>query len=510
MTKNANANNTQILTKNNQKTAIVIGSGFGGLSMAIRLQALGFKTKIFEKNPKVGGHAYQIKKDGYTFDMGPSIVTIPFLFKELFELNNENFKDYIDLTSLDPFYRIYYHDKSYIDYTGDLNKMKAEIAKFNKEDAQNYDSFMEYSKSLYKIVVEDKLGEQPFTSWSDFLNFLPIAIKNKAILPCYTVASKYFKDFRTRFLFSFHSLFLGGNPFSVPSIFLMLPYLEKSGGVWFAKGGMYKIVTELAELFKRMGGEIYTNSEVEEILIKNGIARGVHANNTEHLADLIVSNAHFAHTYMNLINKEKRQKWTDKAIQNKKYTMSCYLLYLGTKKKYPQLLHHTLILSKRYKGLVKDIFDNKALSKDFSMYLHVPSRTDADMAPEGCESIYLLIPTPNLAADIDWNKETQPFTERVLDFLEKDFGMEDLRENIEVLETFTPLDFAKQRNNYLGACWSLQPNLTQIANMRPQNKSEEFENLYLVGASTHPGAGVPGVILSAKATEKLIKKDFGI
>lgn len=260
---------------------------------------------------------------------------------------------------------------------------------------------MKLSSSIYKIVIEDGLGSKPFSSLWDFLKFAPRAIKLKAVLPGYFLVSRYFKDFRTRFLFSFHPLFIGGNPFTTPSIFLMLPYLEKLGGVWHATGGMYKIIEELGKLYTRMGGKIHLNSEVTEVLIENGCAIGVKVHNEEILSDIVVSNSHFANTYMDLIPETKRQKWPNKKILNKQYSMSCFFIYLGISERYDKFKHHTLILSERYKELVTDLFDKTVLPDDFSMYIHIPSKTDETMAPAGCDSAYILIPTPNLNADVN-------------------------------------------------------------------------------------------------------------
>ncbi|HXK52813.1 phytoene desaturase [Candidatus Nomurabacteria bacterium] len=491
------------------KTAAVIGSGFGGLSIALRLLSEGYKVTIFEKNSSVGGHASQYKEKGYTFDMGPSIITLPFLIDELFQLFGEDRKSYLDLQALDPYYRIYFHDKTYIDYSGDENQMVEQLTRFNTKDGKAYYSFMRYSKNLYKSVILDGLGSKPFLSMFDFIGYFPKALITGAILPSYWVVARFFKDFRARFLFSFHALFIGGNPFITPSVFLMLPYLEKDGGVWFTKGGMYSVVEALSELFKKNGGVIKTNTEVTEIVVEDDAAKGVRVGPEFYSFDIVVSNSHFANTYLDLLKGRSRGKWKSSKIKKMHYSMSCVVLYLGIKKQYPQLLHHTLIISKRYKGLIQDIFKSKVLPDDFSMYLHAPSRTDKSMAPEGCESLYLLVPVPNLAANIDWDVEAEPFSNKIIDFLENSFGLENLRNNIEVQKVFTPLNFRTERNNYLGACWSLQPRYDQIASLRPHNKAENIKNLYFVGASVHPGGGVPGVILSAKATHKIILNDYG-
>jgi phytoene desaturase len=490
------------------KKVTIIGSGFGGLSLAIRLQSKGFDVTVFEKNEKVGGHAYQLKKDGYTFDMGPSLITAPDIIQKVFESAGRRMEDYLDLIYLDPFYRIYFHDKSYIDYNADADFMKKQMAEFNPKDAENFDAFMEYTRKMYDEVITNGLGAKPFTL-RKMIDFMPKALGLSALKSTYSVVSKYFKDPRNRFTFSFHPLFIGGSPFRSPAVYLMIPYLEKHGGVWFSKGGMYSLVEALEKVFLEIGGKIHTNSEVDQIVVKNGNATGVMVNKEYHQSDIVVSNAHFAHTHLDLIDSTQRKKWTDSKLKKTAYSMSSFLMYMGVRKKYPQLKHHTLILSERYKELVKDIFDRKVLADDFSMYLHAPSITDPDMAPKDSESMYVLIPVPNLLGDINWHEKKHVFAKKVLDFLENDFGLEGLQDNLDVLELFTPEDFKTNRNNYLGSAWGVEPKLTQSASFRPANKSEDVENLYMVGASTHPGAGVPGVLLTAEATEYAIINDTG-
>jgi len=486
----------------------IIGSGFGGLSLAIRLQSQGFSVTIFEKNAKVGGHAYQLKKNGYTFDMGPSLVTAPDIIQKVFEGAGRKMEDYLELVYLDPFYRIYFHDKTFIDYNADADFMKKQMAEFNPDDAENFDSFMDYTRKMYYEVITNGLGAKPFTL-KKMIQFIPKALVLKALNSTYSVVSKYFKDEKNRFTFSFHPLFIGGSPFRSPAVYLMIPYLEKHGGVWFSKGGMYSLVEALEKVFLEIGGTISTDSEVEQITVREGKVTGVMVNKQFHASDIVVSNAHFAHTHLDLIDTKHRKKWTDNKVKKTAYSMSSFLMYMGVKKKYPQLKHHTLILSERYKELVKDIFDRKILADDFSMYLHAPSITDPDMAPKDSESMYVLIPVPNLAGDINWHEKKHTFAKKVLDFLEHDFGLEGLQDNLDVLELYTPEEFKTQRNNYLGSAWGVEPKLTQSASFRPGNKSEDVDNLYIVGASTHPGAGVPGVLLTAEATENAIIQDYG-
>jgi phytoene desaturase len=491
------------------KRIAIIGSGFGGLAEGIRLQARGYEVTIYEKRSKVGGRAYQLKRKGYTFDMGPSLITAPFIIENVFESAGKRMDSYIEIKRLNPFYRIYFHDKSYMDYNDNPTMMKAELAKFNTSDAANYDRFFEDVKPIYDAIITEGLGGTAFSSWKSFLKFVPRAVKLGGFLPVYSFVSKYFRDERNRFAFSFHPLFIGGSPFRAPSIYAMIPYLERAAGVWYSQGGMYSLVQAFEKVFLELGGIIKTNSEVDQIIVENGLAKGIRVGQQEILVDAVVSNGDVPFTYKNLIAPEHRKKWNNAAIDRLHITMSCFLLYIGTRKQYPELKHHTLILSQRYRELVSDIFDKKILADDFSMYLHVPTRSDASMAPPGCESMYLLVPVPHLGGKIAWKGAAEPFKEKILDFLENDFGMKDLRENIEILEMFTPLDFESQLNSYLGNAFAIEPRLTQSAVFRPHNKAEDIERLYFVGAGTHPGGGVPGVLLSAEATEKCIIEDLG-
>lgn len=489
------------------KRVIVIGSGFGGLALANRLQSAGFEVQIFESREKVGGRAYQFKESGYTFDMGPSLVTAPSIIDAVFRAAGRKLDDYVDLVPLDPFYRIHFHDGTSIDYSGDPEAMKRQMARFNTHDAARYDRFMDAIKPIYQAVIEEGLGGKPFDTVRKLLAFAPRAIRLGAFRTVSQFAKRYFDDFRHRFLFSFHPLFIGGNPFRVPSVYIMIPYLEKKEGVWFSLGGMYSIVEALAALFIEQGGKIRTGMHVDKIEVSDGAATGVYCDGTFFEADLVVSNADAAFTYKKLLPPSARRRWTDKRVDALHQSMSCFLIYLGVKREYPQLAHHTLILSPRYQDLIEDIFDRHILADDFSMYVHAPTRTDSSMAPPGCESLYVLVPVPNLKADVDWSAMTEIMTERVLDFLEE-WGLDNLKAETEVLRTFTPLDFQSELNAWLGNAFGSEPRLSQTAIFRPHNRSEDVKNLYLVGAGTHPGAGVPGVLLSAEATAQSIIDDL--
>jgi phytoene desaturase len=491
------------------KSIAIIGSGLGGLAEGIRLQARGYNVTIFEKRPKVGGRAYQLVKHGYTFDMGPSLITAPFIIENVFKAAGKSMHDYLSLTPLDPFYRIYFHDGSHLDYSGNPEAMKQQLARFNPDDALNYDRFFEDVKPIYDAVITDGLGSKPFLTLSSFLGFAPRALRLGGLRSVYNFASRYFSDERNRIAFSFHPLFIGGSPFRTPGIYTMIPYLEREAGVWYAKGGMYSLVRAFEKVFMELGGTIHTNAEVREIVVENGRATGVRVWDEVVHADAVISNGDVPWVYKNLLHPRHRRRWSDQAVNRLQMSMSCFLLYIGVKKQYPQLKHHTLILSERYRELVKDIFDRKVLSEDFSMYLHVPTRTDASMAPSGADSMYVLVPVPHLGAGIDWAEQAEPFRDRIVAFLEEEFGLKDFRKHIEVLEVFTPLDFQTQLNSHLGNAFSIEPRLMQSAYFRPHNRSEEIRNLYFVGAGTHPGGGVPGVLLGAEATERCVLNDLG-
>ena len=492
-----------------KKRAVVIGSGFGGLALSIRLQASGIDVTLLEKREKIGGRAYQLKDKGYVFDMGPSLITAPHVIDSVFRSAGKRLRDYVDLVPLDPYYRVYYHDGTHLDYVGDPDRMKAQMAQFNAADAERFDGFMDQVKPIFDTVIGDRLGSKPFDTLGTMIGFLPRMARLKAFLPVTTFVNRFFKDFRHRFIFSFHPLFVGGNPFFTPAIYLMIPFLEREGGVWFTRGGMYSLVEAMGRLFQELGGKIRTGTEVGKIQVESGRAVGVTAGDELFPADLVVSNADVGHTYKHLISPEHRRRWSDRKVDGLDYSMSCFLLYLGTKKQYPDLKHHTLILSERYKALLKDIFDKKILPDDFSMYLHVPTRTDPSMAPEGSESMYVLIPVANNQSGLDWSSIKEDFADRVLSFLEE-WGMDGLKENLEVLHIFTPDDFAHHLNAFHGNAFAIEPKFTQTAWFRPHNRSEDVEGLYLVGAGTHPGAGVPGVFMSAETTYGSIAEDFGL
>lgn len=487
------------------KKIIVIGSGFGGLSAAIRLAAKGFDVEIFEKRDKPGGRAYVYEMNGFKFDGGPTVITAPFLFEELFQLAGKNYKDYFTLKALDPFYRIFNHKKEYFDYNSDTQFTLSQIEKFSPEDKQGYLDFIKTTKAIFqKGFVE--LADKPFTKFSDMIRVAPDLIKLKSHKTVYQYTSSFIKNDFLRQCFSFHPLLVGGNPFDTTSIYALIHYLEREWGIHYAIGGTGSIVNAMVRLFEELGGKIHYNKEIKEITIKNRRVTGVTLNdNTFIPADSVVSNADVAFTYRNMISEEYRRKYSNRKIEKMRYGMSLFVIYFGTKKRYnnTDLAHHNIILGPRYKELLYDIFKNKHLANDFSLYLHMPTITDPSLAPEGHEAFYVLSPVPHLEAGIDWKVQAKPYRDKIIDFLEENY-LPGLQENLVAEHYIDPLHFQNTLNSYLGSAFSVEPIFTQSAWFRPHNRSEDFDNLYFVGAGTHPGAGLPGVLSSAKIVEKLI------
>lgn len=484
---------------------IIIGSGFGGLATASRLLSEGYSVEIFEKRNKPGGRAYVYEKDGFTFDGGPTVITAPFLFDEIFEKAGKKRENYISFTPCDPFYRIFnaYGDK--FDYNGDHEFVLNEIERWNPNDKQGYTDFIKSTKAIFqKGFVE--LADQPFLSLWDMIKVIPDLIRLQSHRSVYNYISRFIENGFLRRVFSFHPLLVGGNPFDTTSIYAMIHYLEREWGVHYAMGGTGAIIKAFTQLIEEQGGKIYLEAEVDKILIKNGKASGIRLKNGEsYHADKIVSNADVAFTYRHMIPVEKRPTYSNRKIDRMQYSMSLFVIYFGTKKRYldSKLEHHNIILGERYEQLLQDIFHNKKLAEDFSLYLHMPTKTDSSLAPEGCESFYVLSPVPHLDADIDWNTQAKPYRDAIMNFLEENY-LPDLQENIVVEHHIDPLHFQNTLNSYKGSAFSIEPILTQSAWFRPHNKAEDIDNLFFVGAGTHPGAGIPGVLSSAKIAEKLI------
>jgi phytoene desaturase len=484
---------------------IVIGSGFGGLSAAARLAIRGHQVQLFEKRDKLGGRAYVYEINGFKFDGGPTVITAPWLFDEIWELAGRNREDYFKIVPLDPFYRIFDHTGQYLDYNADHDFTLSQIDKFNPADKEGYTRFIATTKEIFETGMA--LIDKPFLHATDMVKVIPDLVRLQSYRSVYGYVSKYVKNDFLRRCFSFHPLLIGGNPLDAASLYVLIHYLEREWGIHYAMGGTGSIVQGFGRLLDELGVETHLNAEVAEILIDGKRTTGVRmADGAVHHADAVISNADVAWTYLNLIPKQYRKTNSDGWVKRKKYSMSLFVIYFGTKRKYAgegKLAHHNIILSERYKGLLREIFAEEDLPEDFSLYLHMPSMTDPSMAPEGGEAFYVLSPVPHLGANIDWRTQAKPYRDAIMQFLEDNY-LPDLQANIVAEHYIDPLHFQNELNSYLGSAFSVQPTLLQSAWFRPHNRSEDFDNLYFVGAGTHPGAGLPGVLASGKIVDGLI------
>ena len=486
---------------------IVIGSGFGGLSAAIRLQAQGHDVTIVEKRDKPGGRAYVYEQDGFTFDGGPTIITAPWLIHDLFTLAGKKSEDYVKLVPIDPFYNIRFQDGSVFRYNGDRENILNQIRAFNPDDVAGYQKFVNAAEKVYTKGFE--LIDQPFSHFGDMLKVAPDLVRLQAQKSVASFVNQYIKDERLRQVFSFHPLLIGGNPFQSTSIYALIHILERNFGVWYALGGTGALVRALTRLFQDIGGKLLLNSEVTAIVIDehSGLAQGVRIADGEWLpAESVVSNADVAFTYLNLVPARFRRKNTDRKIQRMRYAMSLFVIYFGTDRKYEQVAHHEILMGPRYRELLSDIFTRKHLAQDFSLYLHRPTATDPSLAPEGCDSWYVLSPVPHLGGSTDWKTAARPYRDAIISYLEERY-LPDLSKHIVTEHVIDPLHFRDTLNSYLGSAFSVEPILTQSAWFRPHNQSEDVPNLYFAGAGTHPGAGIPGVISSGKIVADMIGRE---
>ncbi|RME75194.1 MAG: phytoene desaturase [Chloroflexi bacterium] len=494
----------------NNPRSIVIGSGFGGLAVAARLAARGHRVDVFEKMDGPGGRAYTFERDGFRFDGGPTVITAPFLFDEIFALAGRRREDYVEFLPVDPFYRIFDHQGRYFEYNGDVDFVFSQIDRWNPADKDGYRRFLSTTRAIFqKGFVE--LADKPFLHFGDMLRVAPDLIRLQSYRSVYGYVSRFIQDDFLRRCFTFHPLLIGGNPFNASSIYAMIHYLEREWGVWYARGGTGALVQALARLIEELGGRIHYRTEVDEILVENRQAVGVRLKDgTVIPADHVISNADVPFTYMNMIAPRHRglRNSNFRYQHLTRYSMSLVVIYFGVNRQYRDtpLAHHNIILSRRYKGLLRDLFRAKTLPPDFSLYLHMPTLTDPSMAPPGHESFYVLAPVPHLGADIDWTQTARPFRDAVMQFLEDNY-LPDLQRHIVTEHMIDPRHFQNRLNTYLGTGFSIQPVLTQSAWFRPHNRSEDIDNLYFVGAGTHPGAGLPGVVSSAKIVESLITGD---
>ena len=483
--------------------AVVIGSGFGGLAAAVRLGARGWRVTVLEKRDAPGGRAYVYRQDGFTFDAGPTIITVPYLFDELWALCGRRREDDVTLVPVSPFYRIRFNDGTQFDYTGDPEAMRREIARFAPGDVAGYDRFLEVSRECCRIGFEER-GDISFADWRTMAALVPEMVKAQAYRSVAAVVAQHFKHPKLRVAFSFHPLLIGGNPFSVSAIYCLVAHLERNWGVHFAMGGTGRLVTGLVDLIAGQGNRVQLNAEVAEITVTNGAATGVRLADGERIAaDIVVSNADSAWTYRHLIAPEHRRRWTDRRIERAKYSMCLFGWYFGTNRQYPDVAHHTILLCDRYRALLTDIFKRHKLADDFSLYLHRPTATDPSLAPEGCDAFYVLAPVPHLDSGTDWQIEAERYRLAISAYLSASI-LPGLEAAIISSRMMTPQDFYDELLSLKGAAFSLEPVITQTAYFRPHNTSEELDNLFLVGAGTHPGAGVPGVISSARVLDKVV------
>ena len=484
--------------------SIVIGSGFGGIAAALRLRAKGHKVMLVEKHNDLGGRARVFRRNGFIFDGGPTVITAPYLINEIFELFNKNPNDYINLSPLKVWYQFIFEDKSKFDYSGDENEMKKQIEKISKEDVLGYEKLVNFTKKIFDKGFTE-LADVPFDRPFVMMQQLPALLKLKSYKSVYSLVSSYIKNEKLRRMLSMHPLLVGGNPFTTTSIYGLILYLEKKWGIHYSMGGTGNIINGFEKLMKEEGIEIIKGHEVTKITSNKNKITGIELDNKKRIdANHVICNADPPAVYDQLLNGEKKNSFLFKWKKNRmEYSMGLFVYYFGTKKTYENVEHHTIKFGNKYKEHLDDIFENKKLNNDISYYLHRPSATDRNMAPRGNDCFYVLVPVPNNQSKINWSTEGEKMKNLVIDKMEKDL-MPNLRENI--IEDFylTPDYFEKDLNTKYGSGFSIQPKFSQSAYFRFHNKSEIYDGLYFVGAGTHPGAGVPGVLSSAKVLDKII------
>lgn len=487
----------------------VIGSGFGGLALAIRLQAAGLQTTLFEARDKPGGRAYVYEDAGFTFDAGPTVITAPGCLEELYALAGERLADSVDLRPVMPFYRLFWEDGHTFDYSNDLEDVIRQIRARRPEDVEGYHRFLAYAEDVFAEGYT-KLAHVPFLDLWSMVRAAPQLVRLEAYRTVYDLVSRHIQDDHLRQAFSFHSLLVGGNPFATSSIYTLIHVLERTWGVTFPRGGTGALVRALVALFERLGGRVRLATPIDRILTADGAVTGVRTAAGEVVpVTAVASNADVVHTYRHLLGHDPRGASAAAALERKRFSMSLFLVYFGTKRRHPQLAHHNVLFGPRYRELLGDIFERGVLADDFSLYLHAPTISDPSLAPDGCEAFYVLSPVPHLGVGrgIDWTVEGRRYADRILDYLEARY-IPNLRQDLVTQRIFTPLDFQTELHAHHGSAFSLEPVLTQSAWFRVHNRDDRLRGLYFVGAGTHPGAGVPGVVNSAKATAGLMIDDL--
>ncbi len=490
------------------KTAAVIGAGFGGLALAIRLQSAGVKTTLIEARDRPGGRAYVWERDGFTFDAGPTVITDPDCLRELWALSGRRMEDDISLLPVSPFYRLNWPDGTNFDYSNDEASLTREIAKLRPEDVAGYAKFLDYAAGVYREGYE-KLGHVAFLDFASMIKAAPALARYQAWRSVYSIVSSFVQDERLRQALSFHTLLVGGNPMTTSAIYALIHKLEKDGGVWFAKGGTNKLVSAMVTQFERLGGTLRLNDAVAEIETLGDRATGIRtASGWRGDFDAVASNGDIVHTYRDLLSGSARGAKAARALERKKFSPSLFVVHFGIKGAWPGIPHHMILFGPRYKGLLTDIYDHGVLAQDFSLYLHHPTVSDPSMAPEGCSTFYVLAPVPHMGKlPVDWDEVGPVYADRILAEVERRL-IPDLRGRLMTSFHYTPADFGHDLNAHLGSAFSLEPILTQSAWFRVHNRDDVVPNLYFVGAGTHPGAGIPGVVGSAKATAALMLEDL--
>jgi phytoene desaturase len=485
----------------------VIGSGFGGLALAIRLQSAGMPTLILEQRDKPGGRAYVYHDQGYTFDAGPTVITDPSALEALFALSGRRLEDYAPLLPVSPFYRLCWEDGYCFDYANDQAELDRQIGLKSPDDVAGYRKFLAYSEAVLQEGYV-KLGHVPFPDFRSMVRVAPQLVRLEAYRSVYSIVSRFIQDPQLRQAFSFHSLLVGGNPFETSSIYALIHALERQWGVFFPKGGTGALIEGMLTLFRELGGEVRLNAGVDEIIVDKGRVSAVRLQSGETMPCLLAaSNADVVHTYDKLLRGNPLAKRKAASLRKKRFSMSLFVIYFGLKGERPELAHHTVLFGPRYRELLKDIFHGAELADDFSLYLHAPSVTDATLAPPGHSAYYVLAPVPHLGnADIDWKVEGPRYRDRILAYLER-HHIPGLARDLVTSRIFTPFDFRDELNAHVGSAFSLEPVLWQSAYFRTHNKDAQIDGLYFVGAGTHPGAGIPGVVGSARATAGIILDD---
>lgn len=492
-----------------RRRVAIVGAGFGGLAAAIRLQAAGMHTVIYEARDKAGGCAYVYQQDGFTFDGGPTVITAPTCLEELFDLAGRRLADEVELLPVHPMYRLCWEDGTVIDYDVMNDLMEREIARVAPRDVDGYRRFEAYAKKVFDTGYTP-LADKPFLRALDMVAVAPEMLRLRSDRSVYATVARFVKDERIRQALSFHSLLVGGNPFATSSIYTLIHYLERNWGVFFPRGGTGALVRALVRLYEDLGGELRLSSPVERISLVEHEGRTSHWVAARGLPrerfDFVVSNADLHQTYARFYAGHPAARRRADRIAALEWSMSLFVLYFGTRRKFPGLAHHTILFGPRYRALLDDIFTGSSLPADFSLYLHAPTVTDPSLAPAGGETFYVLSPVPHLGhAALDWERAKHDYGERILAHLER--TLPGLRQAIVTQRIFTPADFEATLGTWQGAAFSLAPTLRQSAYFRPHNRDERIPGLYIVGAGTHPGAGVPGVINSAKATVRTLLAD---